>query len=93
MTLELTPRTRHGAGLAYGPLPQGEIHLQDTHRVVTFVACRRGQPQSRADGQPVTFWSGGVNARAPRCVPLLVRIDGKRSPRRVVIHLGVRGCA
>jgi hypothetical protein len=93
VTLELPPRTRHGAGLAYGPLPQGEIHLRDTHRVVTFVACTRGQPQSRADGQPVTFWSGGVNARTPRCVPLLVWVDSEHSPRRAVIHLGVRRCA
>jgi hypothetical protein len=93
VTLGLTSRTRRGAGLAYGPLRQGEIRLQDTHRVVTFVACRQGHPQSRADRQPVTFWSGGVNARTPRCVPLLVWIDGEHSPRRAVIHLGVRDCA
>lgn len=27
---------------------------------------------SRAGGRPVTFWSGSVVARSPRCVPLLV---------------------
>jgi hypothetical protein len=55
--VELSRGTRRGAGLAYGPLPQGEVHLRDTHRVVTFM-CRSGTSLSSADGQPVTFWSG-----------------------------------
>jgi hypothetical protein len=93
ITVELSRRTRKGAGLAYGPLPQGHVRLRDAHRVVTFVACRRGDlSASRADGQPVTFWSGGVLARSPRCVPLLVWVDAQRSPRRAVIRLGVRRC-
>jgi hypothetical protein len=93
VTVELSPRTRRGAGLAYGPLPQGETHLRDTHRVVTFIACRRGQgSSSSADGRPVTFWSGGVVARSPRCVPLLVWVDDERLPRGAVIRLGVRDC-
>lgn len=93
VTVELSPRTRRGAGLAYGPLPQGETHLRDTHRVVTFIACRGAEPSaSRADRRPVTFWSGGVLARSPRCMPLLVWIDDAASPRRAVIRLGVRDC-
>src|SRR5438094_3473717 len=40
VTLELSRRTRRGAGLAYGPLPGGEVHLRDTRRVVTFIACK-----------------------------------------------------
>jgi hypothetical protein len=93
VTLELSRSTRQGAGLAYGPLPQGELHLRDTHRVVTFVACRRKQDTaSNADGRPVTFWSGGVLARSPRCVPLLVWVDEERSPRHAVIRLGRRDC-
>src|SRR5919204_6102648 len=88
-TLELLRRTRRGAGLAYGPLPQGEVHLRDTHRVVTFIACRTGSA-SRADGRPVTFWSGSLQARSPRCVPLLVWVDRRPAPRRAVIRLGVR---
>ena len=91
VTVELSRRNRRGAGLAYGPLPQGEVHLRDTHRVVTFIACRSGSA-SRADGQPVTFWSGSVLARSPRCVPLLVWVDHQSSPRRAVIRLGVRNC-
>ena len=92
-TVELSPRTRLGAGLAYGPLPQGETYLRDTYRVVTFVACKRGQHSwSSADGQPVTFWSGAVLARSPRCIPLLVWVDGERSPRRAVIRLGAQRC-
>jgi hypothetical protein len=94
VTVGLSPNTRRGAGLAYGPLPEGETFLRDTHRVVTFVACRGGQLSgSSADGRPVTFWSGGVLARSPRCVPLLVWVDAGRSPRRAVIRLGVHHCA
>jgi hypothetical protein len=93
VTVELSASTRRGAGLAYGPLPQGETFLRDTHRVVTFIACRRGQHSwSSADGRPVTFWSGSVIARSPRCVPLRVWVDDERSPRRAVIRLGVRDC-
>jgi hypothetical protein len=92
VTVELSQRTRRGAGLAYGPLPQGEVHLRDTHRVVTFIACRSGQSSSIADGQPVTFWSGSVLARSPRCVLLLVWVDNQPSPRRAVIRLGARNC-
>jgi hypothetical protein len=93
VTVELSPSTRRGAGLAYGPLPQGETYLRDTHRVVTFIACRHGQRSgSSADGRPVTFWSGSVLARSPRCVRLLVWVDAERSPRRAVIRLGVTNC-
>jgi hypothetical protein len=93
VTVELSRRTRRGAGLAYGPLPQGEVRLRDAHRVVTFVACGANHDsQSDADGRPVTFWSGGVLARSPRCVPLLVWVDAEPSPRRAVIRLGVRRC-
>jgi hypothetical protein len=93
VTLELSRRTRQGAGLAYGPQQGGEVHLRDTHRVVTFIACKSGRwSGSRADGRPVTFWSGGVLARSPRCVPILVWIDRRPAPRRLVIHLGVTNC-
>jgi hypothetical protein len=93
VTVELSPRTRRAAGLAYGPLPQGETYLRDTHRVVTFIACRRDERSgSSADTRPVTFWSGSVLARSPRCVRLLVWVDAERSPRRAVIRLGVRRC-
>jgi hypothetical protein len=94
VTVALSRHTRRGAGLAYGPLPNGEVRVHDAHRVVRFIACRRGEPSgSSADGRPVTFWSGGVLARSPRCVPLRVWVDDSPSPRRAVIRLGVRGCA
>jgi hypothetical protein len=92
VVVELSQKTRRGAGLAYGPLPQGEVHLRYTHRVVTFIACGSGQSSSSADEKPVTFWSGGVLARSPRCVPLLVWVDNQPSPLRTVIRLGVRKC-
>lgn len=93
VTLELSPATRKVAGLAYGPLPQGQLRLSDAHRVVTFVACPRGAPSgSNADGESVTFWSGGVLATSARCVPLQVWVDSARQPHRAVIHLGSRDC-
>lgn len=92
VTVELSRKTRrNGAGLAYGPLPQGETHLRDTHRVVSFIACKTGSASS-VDGRPVTFWPGSFLTRTPRCVPLLVWIDKRRAPRRAVIHLGVPSC-
>ena len=93
VTVELSGRTRLGAGLAYGPHPPGEVRVRDSDRVVTFLACRRdGSSWSNADGRPVTFWSGGVLARSRRCVPLRVWVDNEPSPRLAVIHLGVSDC-
>jgi hypothetical protein len=93
VTVELSRRTRRVAGLAYGPLPQGELHLRDAHRVVTFRACRRGERSgSDAGGWPVTFWSGFVLARAPGCVPLRVWVDGAPAPRLATLRLGARRC-
>lgn len=93
VTVELSVHTRQGAGLAYGPLPQGVVHLRDTHRIVTFIACSRGESSgSSADGQAVTFWSGGILARSARCVPLLVWVDAAAAPWRAVVRLGARRC-
>jgi hypothetical protein len=93
VTLALSERTRRFAGLAYGPLPQGDVRVRDAHRVVRFIACRSDEPSgSTADGEAVTFWSGGVLSTSPRCVPVLVWIDNAESPRRVVIRLGVARC-
>jgi hypothetical protein len=91
VTLELSKATRRGAGLAYGPLPQGDVGVREAHRVVTFIACR-GASASEADGKPVTFWSGGVLAESARCVPLRVWVDHASKPRRVVIGLGADHC-
>jgi len=86
------PRSaRPGAGLAYGPLPTGEVAVADAHRVVNFIACRRLSPGS-ADGRRRGFWPGGVLAESPRCVPLRVWVDDRRSPRRVVLRMGVDSC-
>jgi hypothetical protein len=101
VTVRLARSARETAGLAYGPLPQGKVRLRDTYRSVTFVACRRGEPPRRyrprgpsrnfADDVNITFWSGGVLAREPACVPLRVFVDGERPPQRVRIPLG-RSC-
>jgi hypothetical protein len=93
VTLALSKSTRKFAALGYGPLPQGDVGVREAHRVVTFIACRRGQPSgSTAGGESVTFWSGGVLSTGPRCIPIAVWIDGAKRPRRIVIHLGVTRC-
>jgi hypothetical protein len=102
VTVRLHRHWRHDAGLAYGPLPQGELKLRDTHHRVTFVACLPGKATgaydpdgpsaSDASGVAVTFWSGFVLTRAPACIPLDVYVDGERAPRRVGLALG-RRCA
>jgi hypothetical protein len=95
VTLELSRRTRQGAGLGFGFGPnQGDVRLRDTRRVVTFVACRRGEYPwaGPPDGWPVSGWVGFLLARSPRCVPLLVWVDDEPSPRRRVIRFGVRRC-
>jgi hypothetical protein len=92
VTVRLPPSARAVAGLAYGPLPQGrQVTVRDAHQAVTFVACRPGGPaDSSADAIAVTFWSGGVAARAPACVALEVYVDREPSPRHVGLPLGRR---
>jgi hypothetical protein len=93
VTLELSRDTHRGAGLAFGP-PEGEVRLRDTRRVVTFVACRRGEGPvgSVSDGWPVSGWVGFLLARSPRCVPLLFWVDDEHRPRHAVIRFGMRDC-
>jgi hypothetical protein len=87
--VRLAPEARPLAGLAYGPLPQGEVELRDTYRSVRFVACGPGKSGSHADGAEVTFWSGFVLTRKPACIPLRILIDGG-PPQRVGLPLGAR---
>jgi hypothetical protein len=88
-TVRLAPDARRIAGLAFGPLPQGEIKLRDTYRSVTFVACRPGRSPNHADGAEITFWSGFVLTRRPVCIPLDIAVDGGPL-RRVGVPLGGR---
>ena len=88
--VEVPASAQSFAGLGYGPLPQGEITLEDAHASVTFTACGRGEESgSSADG-PVTFWSGFLMASAPHCVPLDFFVDEEVTPRRRLIPLGAR---
>jgi hypothetical protein len=88
VTLELPRRTRKD-GLKFGPHRGGSV---PTRRVVTFIACRRGELRGRFDGWPVTSWVGFLLASSPRCVPLRVWVDDEPTPRRAVIRFGVPSC-
>lgn len=95
VTLELPRETRREVALGFvPPLDVSQWSVRNGRRVVTFVACQRDErPSSEIpDGWPVTGWVGGLIARSPRCVPLLVWVDDERSPRRAVIPYGVRSC-
>jgi len=84
VTLELSYRTRKD-GLKFGPHRRGSI---PTRRVVTFIACQRGE----LSDPWYNLWRGFLLASSPRCVPLLVWVDDERTPRRAVIRFGVRDC-
>jgi hypothetical protein len=89
VTVELPRRTRRGAGLVFGPYPDGEVSLRDARRV----ACRRGQAADRdLDSWPVSGWVGFLLATSPRCVPLRVWVDDEATPRRAVVRFGVSQC-
>jgi hypothetical protein len=90
VTLEIPASARGFVGLGYGPLPEGEITLAVSHPRVTFTACARGEPSGSTAGGPVTFWSGGLVADAPHCVPLDVFVDEDAEPTRVYVELGAR---
>jgi hypothetical protein len=93
VTLELSPETRRGAGLVFGRFRNPNVRLRDARRVVTLVACQRGESfDEDLDGWPVSGWVGGVLASSPRCVPLRVWVDDDPRPRRAVIRFGVRSC-
>jgi hypothetical protein len=96
VTLAIPEEARTFAGLAYGPLPQGEVTLEDTHEQVTFSACPADEPSYSRPGSNVgatTFWSGSVVVREPHCVPVDVWVDDDPKPRRIVLELGVKPCA
>lgn len=89
VTLELPPAMRRDVGFAFGP----GSGFRNWRRVVSFVACQRGElTPGRFDGWPVTTWVGFLLASSPRCVPLLVWVDDESPPRRAVIRFGVRDC-
>jgi hypothetical protein len=99
VTVELSRSTRKDVGLAFGS-PRGatkgsDWNLRNTRRIVSFVACQRGERIAgapRFDGWPVTSWVGFLLARSPTCVPLRGWVDDEPSPRRAVIRFGVRTC-
>ena len=96
VTIAVGQAARRVASLGYGPLPEAlsELFPRDGHQVVTFVACGPSEPSgSTADREPVTFWSGFVLTRAPRCVPLDVWVDDEPSPRHIPLRMGVRQCS
>lgn len=94
VTLELSPQARRDAGLVFGRFRNPNVELRNARRVVTFVACNRGEwpPGTFLDGWPVSGWVGGLLASSPRCVPIRIWIDDEPRARRAVIRFGVQAC-
>lgn len=93
VTLELSKRTRENVGLVFGRYPDNDASFSTARRIVTLIACRRGElPAGRFDGWPVTTWVGFLLATSPRCVPLFVWVDDEPRPRRALIRFGVTDC-
>jgi hypothetical protein len=88
--IALSRRARRINALTYADSVHSTRNLADGLRGVTFYACSRRSAASRADGRPVTFWSGSILASAPRCLHLKIWIDGSRRARRVRIPIGRR---
>ena len=90
VTLRVPASARKHVSLGYGSLPQGNVGYRDGHPAVTFLACNPDQASGSevAPGEPVTFWSGFVFARAPSCAPLDVYVDGEAEPHRIGTPLG-----
>ena len=86
-TLRIGAAARGFAGITYGP-GSGWSFAGTTSRV-SFRACSSATAQSRSDGRPVTFWSGGIVLTRPKaCVPVEIRIDRGPVRRRVVAYGG-----
>ena len=82
VTLKIAARARAVAGLTFGG---GDWSFRKTYAVVVFHACPASKAISLADGEPVTFWSGGIVLTRPAaCVPLEIRIDRGPVQRRAV---------
>jgi hypothetical protein len=92
VTVQLPRHVRHTAGLAYGPLPEGQVQVDDAHDTITSEACPKGESNPGRAGGPVTFWSGFVMTRSPDCIPLDVYVDHESSPRHAAIPVGPHPC-
>ena len=92
VTVQLSREFRSTAGLAYGPLPDGQVRVDDAHDTITFLACPEDEPNTSSAGGPVTFWSGFVLTRFPDCIPLDVYVDGEPSPRYAAVTVGPDHC-
>jgi hypothetical protein len=95
VTVEISPSTWPHAGLIYGPRPKNPQLARSGYRVLTFIPCGRDTFEPNPHSYVAccfSFFSGGIRADAPRCVPLRFWVDDERSPRRAIIYLGVSDC-
>ncbi|MDP9134584.1 MAG: hypothetical protein M3N56_07120 [Actinomycetota bacterium] len=86
----MSARARKSNALTYADSVHSSRSVADGLRIVTFQSCSRRDAGSDADGRPVTFWSGGILASAPRCLRLKIWVDGASTPRRARIPIGRR---
>jgi hypothetical protein len=94
VAVQLASSAPERAGLLGYAREASDLSVRAAYSAVTFVACDRRRSDSNAGGRRVTFWAGGFVARSiPACLPLDVRVDHERAPRRIVISLAAGRCA
>lgn len=88
VTVRIAAEARQRAQLSYGRGPAA--------RQITFTACSREKGErswSSVDGEPVTFWAGGVSFEsAPACVPIQFRHDRSKVWRTRTLRLATTDC-
>lgn len=74
--------------------PYFSYRVSDGDSAVRFEACGRDERPfgSRPPGGPYTAFPGGMVVAGPRCVPLEVRVEGRRRPLRRVFSFGAGRC-
>jgi hypothetical protein len=83
LVLSVDRRDRAGARLVYREATRGARHVAKGDGALRFASCFDDAP---------TGWPGGFIVAGPRCVRILVDIDGHPSAARRTLGFGRRGC-
>jgi hypothetical protein len=80
-TLRVFAAQRHHVALLYRHETQNAKRIRDGDRAVIFKSCRADTPAfSGGTVGPITGWAGALVLTGPRCVRLVLRVDGRRRP-------------
>jgi hypothetical protein len=83
LLLAIDKRDRRGAGLTYRERTRGARRVTDGYPALRFESC---WPDQR------TGWPGGFILDGPRCVRVLLWVNGADEPVRRTLRFGRRSC-